>query len=371
LREGQASNGVRSPLNREPRLRVGDWVEVRSKHEILGTLDVSGQLDHLPFMPQMFRFCGQRFRVVKRAHKLCDTVNSTGGRAMDSAVHLEGLRCDGQAYGGCEMGCLIYWKEAWLTRVDGPVSSSPDSVKSSELTEARTTKNVCTEEAVSAATQAPRDTRGSSEPVYVCQATQLPYASRRLPIWSLGQYLDDYRSGNASLSEMLGTFASLFYVTLAEAGVGFGTPLRFLYDTFQKLQGRWSYPGRPGMVPTGSRTPSLKLDLRPGELVRIRDHHEILATIDSEFRNRGMAFHPEMVPYCGRTFRVSRRVRRIINEKTGHIMELKNDCLVLEGADCVGRYTKPLFCPRACYPYWREIWLDRVSEVATPKPFGA
>src|SRR5437588_12045949 len=101
-------------MTRTSKLRVGDWVEVRSKPEILSTLDARGQLDRLPFMPQMFRFCGQRFRVVKSAHKLCDTVNASGGRAMDNAVHLEGLRCDGQTYGGCEMDCLIYWKEAWL-----------------------------------------------------------------------------------------------------------------------------------------------------------------------------------------------------------------------------------------------------------------
>ena len=26
-------------------------------------------------MPQMFRYCGQRFQVYKRAHKTCDTVS--------------------------------------------------------------------------------------------------------------------------------------------------------------------------------------------------------------------------------------------------------------------------------------------------------
>jgi hypothetical protein len=37
---------------------------------------------------------------------------------MENAVHLTGVRCDGQAHGGCQAGCLIYWKEAWLKRVD-------------------------------------------------------------------------------------------------------------------------------------------------------------------------------------------------------------------------------------------------------------
>ena len=55
--------------------RAGDWVEVRTKEEILRTLDKKGQLDGLPFMPQMFNYCGKRFQVYKRAHKTCDTVN--------------------------------------------------------------------------------------------------------------------------------------------------------------------------------------------------------------------------------------------------------------------------------------------------------
>ena len=41
------------------KLRVGDWVEVRSKDEILSTLDSDGRLDGMPFMPEMFAFCWQ------------------------------------------------------------------------------------------------------------------------------------------------------------------------------------------------------------------------------------------------------------------------------------------------------------------------
>jgi hypothetical protein len=76
-----------------------------------------------------------------------------------------------------------------------------------------------------------------------------------------------------------------------------------------------------------------------------------------------------MIPYCGKTFRVTQRVRKIINEKTGQLVELKNSCLVLDGADCHGRYSRPLNCPRACPPYWREIWLERVD--AQPVSSGA
>src|SRR5262245_32043784 len=100
-----------------PRLRVGELVEVRSAGEILATLDENGELDNLPFMPEMLQFCGKQLIVHKVAHKLCDTISATGLRWMNDAVHLMGARCDGQAHGGCQTGCSIYWKEAWLRPV--------------------------------------------------------------------------------------------------------------------------------------------------------------------------------------------------------------------------------------------------------------
>ena len=45
------------------KLSAGDWAEVRSKEEILAPLDGNGCLDGLPFMPKMFKWCGQRFQV--------------------------------------------------------------------------------------------------------------------------------------------------------------------------------------------------------------------------------------------------------------------------------------------------------------------
>ena len=101
------------------RLRAGDWVQVRTKEEILGTLDARGRLDELPFMPEMLAYCGKRMRVGKRAHKTCDPAVGIGGRKMANTVHLENIRCNGSAHDGCEAACLIFWKEAWLKPIDG------------------------------------------------------------------------------------------------------------------------------------------------------------------------------------------------------------------------------------------------------------
>ena len=40
-------------------LRIGEIVEVRSPEEILATLDENGELDGLPFMPEMLAWCGR------------------------------------------------------------------------------------------------------------------------------------------------------------------------------------------------------------------------------------------------------------------------------------------------------------------------
>src|SRR5215470_429840 len=116
-------DGKTNVLQPSRRLRAGDWVQVRTKEEILSTLDAKGRLDELPFMPEMLRYCGTTMRVGKRAHKTCDPALGIGGRKMESTVHLENIRCDGSAHDGCEAGCLIFWKEAWLKLLDGKPGS--------------------------------------------------------------------------------------------------------------------------------------------------------------------------------------------------------------------------------------------------------
>jgi hypothetical protein len=74
-------------------------------------------------------------------------------------------------------------------------------------------------------------------------------------------------------------------------------------------------------------------------------------------------FDPEMVPFTGREYEVDRRVTRIIDERTSRMVTFKTDAVILKKVFCQARYANcRRFCPRAIYPYWREIWLERVSE---------
>jgi hypothetical protein len=340
------------------RLRVGDWVEVRSKEEILGALDSSGQLDGMPFMPEMLAFCGRKFQVYKRAHKTCDTVFPVRGRRVAHAVHLD-TRCDGSAHGGCQASCLIFWKDAWLKPISGKPSEDRIETHAGRSDTALAVSR-CTESSLcdQAQTLDPKD----GSPFYECQATRLPYATTDLDWWDMRQYAEDYLSGNVGFWRIICGAIYFLCFWLSRTGVGFGRPLRWFYDTFYPVWGGAPFPRRHGAIPEGESTPAGTLDLQAGELVRIKPYKEILSTLNTRDRNRGLYFDAEEVPYCGGTYRVQKRLTKIIDERTGKMRVMKTPCVILDSVICQSRYSEcRLFCPRSIYSYWREIWLERVE----------
>jgi hypothetical protein len=348
-----------------PRFRAGDWVEVRRKEEILQTLNERAELDRLPFMPEMFQYCGKRFEVYKRAHKTCDPPNGTDGRRMRRTVHLLNLRCDGEGHGGCQAGCRIFWKEAWLKKVAGPKEReiTSDAHGTAEIVPPKMAGTNCTEAVVLARTRANGNIDNGGEPLYTCQNTCIAAATEPQHWWDIRQYIEDVTSRNEPPSQLAFAFLFFVYTNLAEAGVGFGAPLRWAYDQFQSLRGGTPYPLRAGRVPKGKQTPVGKLDLQPGETVKVKGYEEILNTLDKQWKNRGMYFDREMVPFCNKTFRVQERVRQIIDEKTGKMIRFKGDAIILQDVFCQSRFSEcRKFCPRGIHSYWREIWLERATE---------
>jgi antitoxin (DNA-binding transcriptional repressor) of toxin-antitoxin stability system len=328
---------TQTPDRLVPRLRIGEVVEVRSPEEILATLDENGELDGLPFMPEMLAWCGRQVRVHKLALKLCDTIDWTGMYRMRDAVHLEGSRCDGQAHGGCQAGCNIYWKEAWLKRVPAG-EPGPSPVAGSTVA------------TLTAATRRPADPAAPGEERYACQATELLRAApERVPSWDGTQYLQDVRSGNAGALAVIRTVAIGLFNEYQDAS-------RRLLPRPLRIRGGRRYPFIEGRL---QETPVQALGLQPGERVRVKRRDEIVATLDANNANRGMSFDGEMLRYCGQEARVLRRVERIIDEKSGRMLQFKNPCIVLDDVICTGAYHRQ--CPRGIYPYWREVWLERVE----------
>lgn len=327
--------GQSGPRRADGPLRIGEVVEIRSREEILATLDERGELDALPFMPEMLKYAGQRVAVSRLATKACDTITWTGLHRMQDAVHLDALRCDGSAHGGCQAGCLLYWKTAWIKRVD--VEDAPS-----------VTGPGCTQEQLLAATRRVGDDDAEA-PAYACQTTELMRAAPEvIPFWDPRQYVEDVRSGNSRLREVVRAVLVGLFNKYQEVS-------RRLLPPRLRIHGGGRYPFIDGTAP---KTPTGTLDLEPGERVRVRSREEIFATLDANNRNRGLSFDVEMLKYCGREASVLRRVDQILDEKTGRMLRMKNPCIILEDVTCAGDFHRR--CPRGIYSYWREIWLERV-----------
>lgn len=346
---------------RHKELHVGDWVEIRSKAEILGTLDSHGRVEGMPFMPEMFAFCGQKLQIYKIAHKTCDYSSLPfTTRRLKRTVHLA-TRCDGSAHGGCEAGCLLFWKEDWLTRLDGNgVAENKQASPENDCVAGERSHH--TESDVWRHARLP-GIDGES-PTYVCQMTQIRGATEPLAWWDLRQYVKDYSSGNTTLRRLAAGFVYWAYYSISEAGIGVGRPMRWLYDLFSPFWGGPLFPRKAGIIPSGQPTPAINLNLQRGERVRVKSHLEILKTVDTTNKNRGMHWDAELVPYCGGEYTVRGKVTRIIGETTGKIQELKHPCIVLDSVVCQARYSsRRLFCPKSMYPFWREAWLERVDPI--------
>jgi hypothetical protein len=306
----------------------------------MATLDETGALDGVPFMPEMLRYVGRRFTVSRRVEKICDTIASTGSRRMRDTVYLDDLRCDGSGHGGCQAGCLIYWKEGWLRRVDGDTeqgkSTDPALAELGQLTQV--------------STRTKRELEGAQQEVWRCQATDALSASEPLKRSDLRQYWREFRSGNWRVLRFLVVLIRGFVMEVANV-LHLLRPLPLKGDgTHQRPEG---------------------LDLRPGDLVQVKSPAEIERTLDENGFNRRLSFDREMLPYCGGTYRVKDRVERLIDDRTGTMIRIPSDCLILDGVVCSGeRSTGRWFCPRQIYPYWREAWLRPAGERAGDEPPG-
>lgn len=300
-----------------PHFRAGDLVVVRDLPGILRSLDATGALDGLPLMPEMARHAGRTFRVSRRLERTC-LENNWRPHAFpaDDVVELEELRCDGSAHDGCQRGCMLLWREAWLEpaavagagRLPAPATSEPELAR--------------------------LKTREGDR--YVCQSTELHRATRVLSRPArVMTFVREVLVGNRSIMQMAGHVLRI-------------VPRRI------KRKYLHGDPAGPCL-----RTPTASLGLQPGDVVQIRPFAEIRDTLDARGKNRGLEFPVEFKAFAGRTYRVRSRLERMINETTGRMRRVEHT-VSLEGVRCQC-YHRIGGCPRRELLYWREIWLRRAD----------
>ncbi len=103
---------------------------------------------------------------------------------------------------------------------------------------------------------------------------------------------------------------------------------------------------------------AIALNLKPNDMIEIRLLKEIFATLDTQDKLKGLRFTPEMARFCGKKFRVFKKLDKIILEATGELRKIRTPTYLLEGVFCDG--TAHGGCDRSCYCFWREEWLKRI-----------
>lgn len=102
--------------------------------------------------------------------------------------------------------------------------------------------------------------------------------------------------------------------------------------------------------------------LKRGDWVEVLPPAAILATLDASGRCDGLLFMPEMVPLCGRRFRVERRTERVCDTVTYRGSRRLADAVVLDDLRCDGSGHDG--CQADCRFAWKEAWLRRVEPAA-------
>lgn len=314
----------------------------------MATLDEDGTVDGVLFMPEMLRYAGRRFRVSTRVEKFCDTIQTARSRRIRDTVYLDNLRCDGSGHGGCQAACRLYFKEDWLVRPGETGKSSSAASDEAALAEL--------ERVTRANSKRVEQSENGVDEFFRCQATDALAASEPLGDFDLRQYIRELRAGNVGVRRLL-------KVTLRAVVSMVGRRLRLIGPISIKARLLNKLRPRPSV--------SEPLGLAVGDWVRVKSEREIRRTLDERGRTRGLWFDREMRSYCGGIYQVKAQIDRIIDERTGGMIEIKTDAFVLDGVVCTGDCSPSRWlCPREITPYWREAWLTRVDPPSwtTPKP---
>lgn len=271
-------------------------------------------------MPQMTSVLGESANIIRWVTSSC--IPTDGGvlfGGVSDAVLLDVDRCDGDAFGGCQMHCPLMWKTAWLS--DGETKRS------------RTSGSLDQSEALETLSRIASDNALCGEGFARCQATQLVHISSRLQGSRASQYAKEMNMNRVSMSTIA---TSLCGGLLARVTGAAG-------DVYGDLK----------------RTPVADFQLQPGDRVKVKSKAEIVKTLDADGKNRGLWFDPVMLRYCGQELKVTKRIKTLVDETSGQIRHLKVPSVVLDDLRCDSNQRR--FCSRLLNLFWREVWLEPVS----------
>jgi hypothetical protein len=108
--------------------------------------------------------------------------------------------------------------------------------------------------------------------------------------------------------------------------------------------------------------------LRAGDWVEVNSAEEIATTLDANGSLDGLPFMPEMIEFCGRRLRVTRRAEKTCVEYPGGAYKMRafhhNDVVILDVPRCSGAHHDG--CGRACSFFWKTRWLKQIDGKKQP-----
>jgi len=110
-------------------LEPGELVQVRSKEEIVGTLDRQNRNRGLLFDSEMLPYCGSIYRVLRRVHHIVDEKTGKMMHMKYPCIVLEGVVCKSDYHRLCPRAIYSYWREGWLKR------AAPESLSTARPTQ--------------------------------------------------------------------------------------------------------------------------------------------------------------------------------------------------------------------------------------------
>jgi hypothetical protein len=105
-------------------LRTGEWVRIKPAQAVRATLGPDGRNRGLSFEPEMTRHVGKTYQVDQVIERII--LEETGRMAqLKATVSLKAVTCQGLCAKNCPRNNPLFWREAWLERVDAVAAPPP------------------------------------------------------------------------------------------------------------------------------------------------------------------------------------------------------------------------------------------------------
>ena len=108
---------TKTPTGRSD-LQPGELVRIKSKQDIMATLNRDLLNRGMGFEEEMSRYCGREARVLRRVDRCIDERTGRLLEMKNPCIVLENTFCTGAYNANCPRSIYAFWREIWLERVD-------------------------------------------------------------------------------------------------------------------------------------------------------------------------------------------------------------------------------------------------------------